>query len=331
MQQYLDFLRHIKDNGIHKEDRTGTGTISTFGYQMRFDLNKGFPLVTTKKVHLKSIIHELLWFISGDTNVKYLQDNGVKIWDEWVKEDNTIGPGYGKQWRNFRGDIQYIREDCTATEVIDGVSYVCVKDQSGVVYEQVDQLQQLIDDLKSNPDSRRHLVSAWNPGELKDMALPPCHLLFQFYTVELSIGERIELYKLKTGITDINAVHLNAGVTETFDRLGIPTRRLSCQLFQRSCDGFLGVCFNIASYALLTHMVAEQTNMAVGDFVWTGGDCHIYTNHIEQVELQLTRDPLPLPKLVIKRKPDSLFDYKYEDFEVVGYVSHDAIKAKVAV
>jgi len=264
MRQYLDFLRHIRDHGAKKADRTGTGTWSVFGYQMRFDLAAGFPLVTTKKMHLRSIIHELLWFLRGDTNVKYLQDNGVTIWDEWADKNGDLGPVYGKQWRNW--------------PTPDG--------------RHIDQLSQVIEQLKSDPNSRRILVSAWNVGELDRMALLPCHALFQFYVAD---------------------------------------GRLSCQLYQRSADALLGVPFNIASYALLTHMIAQQCDLKVGDFVWTGGDCHLYSNHLEQAELQLARAPYPLPRLKMLRKPESLFDYAYEDFEVPDYRFHAAIKAPIAV
>lgn len=264
MYTYLDFLHTILEKGVQKADRTGTGTISVFGLQMRFNLNQGFPLVTTKKVHLKSIIHELLWFLQGSTNVKYLQDNGVRIWNEWADEEGNLGPVYGKQWRSWQTQ--------------DGRA--------------IDQISELIDTIKTNPDSRRMIVSAWNVGELDQMALPPCHLLFQFY---------------------------------------VANNQLSCKLTQRSADAFLGVPFNIASYALLTHMIAQQCGLGVGDFVWSGGDCHIYTNHLEQVKLQLSRDPFPLPSLNIKRKPDSIFDYQFEDFEVLNYQSHETIKAAVAV
>jgi thymidylate synthase len=264
MQQYLDFLRHILDSGVIKQDRTGTGTYSVFGQQMRFDLRQGFPLVTTKKLHLRSIIHELLWFLSGATNIQYLRENGVTIWDEWADAEGNLGPVYGKQWRRW--------------ETADG--------------RVIDQMSEVIREIKTRPDSRRLIVSAWNVAELQRMALPPCHLLFQFYVAE---------------------------------------QRLSCQLYQRSCDAGLGVPFNIASYALLTHMVAQQCDLGVGDFVWTGGDCHIYLNHVEQVKLQLTREPYPLPRLVIKRKPDSLFDYRFEDFEIVGYQCHPHIAMTVAI
>ena len=264
MKQYQDYLAHILKEGIKKEDRTGTGTLSVFGYQMRFKLEDGFPVVTTKKLHLRSIIHELLWFLKGETNIRYLHENKVTIWDEWADANGELGPVYGKQWR--------------AWPAADGGT--------------IDQIASLIDQIKSNPDSRRLIVSAWNVGEISRMALPPCHLLFQFYVAE---------------------------------------GKLSCQLYQRSADSFLGVPFNIASYALLTHMIAQQCDLGVGDFVWTGGDCHLYTNHLKQVELLLSREPLPLPKLNIKRKPESIFDYVYDDFELNGYQSHPPIAAPVAV
>ncbi len=264
MLQYLDFLRHIRGHGAAKDDRTGTGTMSVFGYQMRFDLSAGFPLVTTKKLHLRSIIYELLWFLRGDTNVKYLHEHGVSIWDEWADDDGELGPVYGKQWRSW-------------------------PTQDG---RHIDQLAQVVEQLKSNPNSRRILVSAWNVGELDRMALLPCHAMFQFY---------------------------------------VAGGRLSCQLYQRSADALLGVPFNIASYALLTHMLAQQCDLAVGDLVWTGGDCHLYLNHLQQADLQLSRAPYPLPQLKLRRRPPSLFDYAYEDFEVVGYRYHDAIKAPIAV
>ncbi len=264
MHQYLDLMRHVMTNGTHKSDRTGTGTTSVFGHQMRFDLQKGFPVVTTKKLHLKSIIIELLWFLQGSTNNNWLKERGVSIWDEWAKEDGELGPIYGYQWRSWPAP-------------------------NG---EHVDQISQLMDQIKNNPDSRRLIVSAWNVAEIPRMALPPCHAFFQFYVAD---------------------------------------GKLSCQLYQRSADIFLGVPFNIASYALLTHMIAQQAGLDVGEFIWTGGDCHLYSNHMEQVRLQLSREPLPLPKLVIRRKPASIFDYEYEDFELVGYQHHDPIKAPVAV
>jgi thymidylate synthase len=262
--QYEDFMRHVRLHGVAKSDRTGTGTKSVFGQQMRFDLREGFPLVTTKKVHLKSIILELLWFLRGDGNARWLQERGVTIWDEWAKPDGDLGPVYGVQWRSW--------------PTPDG--------------GHIDQIAEVVRQLKSNPDSRRLIVSAWNVADLPKMALMPCHAFFQFYVAE---------------------------------------GRLSCQLYQRSADIFLGVPFNIASYALLTHMLAQQCDLEVGDFIWTGGDCHIYDNHVEQVELQLSRAPYPYPLLSIKRRPASIFDYEYEDFAVEGYDPHPAIKAPVAV
>jgi thymidylate synthase len=264
MRQYLDFLRHIRESGARKSDRTGTGTLSVFGYQMRFDLADGFPLVTTKKLHLRSIVYELLWFLRGDTNVRYLHEHGVTIWDEWADASGELGPVYGKQWRSW--------------PAADG--------------RQIDQLATVVRQLRENPDSRRILVSAWNVGELDRMALLPCHALFQFY---------------------------------------VAGGKLSCQLYQRSADAFLGVPFNIASYALLTHMLAQQCDLAVGDFIWVGGDCHLYLNHLDQVAVQLERRPFPLPTLRINRRPPSLFDYDFNDFEVHGYEHHPAIKAPIAV
>jgi len=264
LQAYLDFMRHVRDHGRRKDDRTGTGTLSVFGYQMRFDLAAGFPLLTTKKLHTKSIIHELLWFLAGDTNVAYLHENGVTIWDEWADEHGDLGPIYGYQWRSWPAP-------------------------GG---RHIDQMTNVLAEIRRNPDSRRLIVSAWNVSDLPRMKLPPCHLLFQFYVAE---------------------------------------GKLSCQLYQRSCDIFLGVPFNIASYALLTHLVAQQTNLDVGDFVWTGGDCHLYLNHLDQVETQLSRTPFPLPRLEIKRKAPSLYEYRFEDFEIVGYQHHPAIRAAVAV
>ncbi|MBL7851062.1 MAG: thymidylate synthase [Cyclobacteriaceae bacterium] len=264
MQQYLDLMRDILQNGTRKSDRTGTGTLSVFGRQMHFDLSKGFPLVTTKKLHLRSIIYELLWFLNGDTNIKYLNDNGVTIWDEWADERGELGPVYGSQWRSWPAP--------------DG--------------RHIDQISQVLKQIKEKPDSRRHMVTAWNPAEVDKMALPPCHALFQFYVAD---------------------------------------GRLSCQLYQRSADYFLGVPFNIASYALLTHMVAQQCDLEPGTFVWTGGDVHLYLNHLEQAQIQLSRTPFPLPQLVIKRRPTTLFEYQFEDFEIVNYQSHPAIKAPIAV
>lgn len=264
MKQYLDLLRHVRHHGVRKDDRTGTGTLSVFGHQMRFDLSQGFPLVTTKKLHLRSIIYELLWFLKGDTNVSYLRDNGVTIWDEWADENGELGPIYGRQWRSWQAG--------------DG--------------EVIDQISRAVDLLRRNPDSRRIIVNAWNVGELDQMSLTPCHALFQFWVAQ---------------------------------------GRLSCQLYQRSADIFLGVPFNIASYALLTHMFAQQTDLEVGEFIWTGGDCHLYLNHLDQADEQLRRTPMALPRLVINRKPPSIFEYDYADFTVLDYQSHPAIKAPIAV
>ena len=264
MRQYLEMMRLVRDTGTRKDDRTGTGTLSVFGHQMRFDLSEGFPLVTTKKLHLRSIIHELLWFLSGDSNIRYLKENGVSIWDEWADENGDLGPVYGVQWRHW--------------PTPDG--------------RHIDQISQIMQQLRDTPDSRRIILSAWNVAEIVNMALPPCHCLFQFYVAD---------------------------------------GKLSCQLYQRSCDVFLGVPFNIASYALLTHMMAQQADLDVGDFIWTGGDCHLYLNHLEQADEQLGRELLPLPTLSIKRRPASLFDYRFEDFEIQNYESHPDIKAPVAV
>lgn len=264
MQAYLQMMQHVRENGQFKQDRTGTGTYSCFGYQMRFDLNQGFPLVTTKKLHLRSIIHELLWFLNGDTNIKYLKDNKVRIWDEWADENGNLGPVYGKQWRSW-------------------------PDNKG---GSIDQIAQILEQIKNTPDSRRMIVSAWNVGQLDEMALAPCHAFFQFY---------------------------------------VANNKLSCQLYQRSADIFLGVPFNIASYALLLTMMAQQTDLEVGEFIWTGGDVHLYANHLEQADLQLSRNTLELPTLSIKRKPKDLFSYSFDDFDIQNYQHHEAIKAPVAV
>ncbi len=264
MKPYLELMRAVRERGVRKDDRTGTGTLSLFAQQLRFDLGAGFPLLTTKKIHLPSVIYELLWFLRGETNVRYLHEHGVTIWDEWADERGELGPVYGKQWRSWGA--------------ADG--------------RQIDQISAVVQQLRSNPDSRRLLVSAWNVGELERMALAPCHVLFQF--------------------------HVAAG-------------KLSCQLYQRSADVFLGVPFNIASYALLTCMFAQQCDLAPGEFIWTGGDCHLYLTHLQQVELQLSRTPLPAPQLRIRRRPDSIFDYQYEDFEFMNYQFHPAIRARVAV
>lgn len=264
MKQYLDLMRHVLEHGDEKTDRTGTGTLSVFGWQMRFRLADGFPLLTTKKLHTRSIIHELLWFLQGETNIRYLKENGVSIWDEWADDNGELGPVYGKQWRRW--------------ETADGRS--------------VDQLAKLVEGIKRNPDSRRHIVSAWNPGEVDQMALPPCHALFQFY---------------------------------------VANGKLSCQLYQRSADIFLGVPFNIASYALLTLMLAQVCDLAPGDFVWTGGDCHLYLNHLEQAREQLSREPYPLPTMKLNPAVRDLFSFRYEDFNLEGYSAHPHIKAPVAV
>lgn len=264
MNQYLDLMRHVLEHGDRKTDRTGTGTLSVFGWQMRYPLNQGFPLLTTKRLHTRSIIHELLWFLQGETNIRYLKDNGVSIWDEWADEEGELGPVYGKQWRHW--------------EAADG--------------SRIDQIAQLVEGLKRNPDSRRHLVSAWNPGEVDRMALPPCHALFQFY---------------------------------------VANGKLSCQLYQRSADIFLGVPFNVASYALLTLMVAQVCGFEAGDFVWTGGDCHLYLNHLDQAQEQLGRAPRALPKMSLNPEVKDLFAFRFEDFTLSGYDPHPHIKAPVAI
>ncbi len=264
MKQYLEMMQHVRDNGTRKEDRTGTGTLSVFGHQMRFDLRQGFPLVTTKKLHIRSIIYELLWFLRGESNTGFMKENGVSIWDEWADDAGELGPIYGVQWRSWP------------------------KSGGG----SVDQITDVVERIKNDPDSRRLIVSAWNVGELHKMALPPCHCLFQFYVAD---------------------------------------DHLSCQLYQRSADIFLGVPFNIASYALLTHMIAQQCDLKVGDFVWTGGDCHLYSNHLAQANEQLQRAPHALPRFALKRRPDSILDYEFDDFEILNYESHPHIRAAVAV
>lgn len=344
MKQYLALMQDILDNGVVKKDRTGVGTLSVFGRQLRFDLKEGFPLVTTKKVHLKSIIHELLWFLNGDTNVKYLQENGVRIWNEWANAEGELGPVYGKQWREWR--------DCKVVECHDvrrtqqlmqrGYKYIGNIKEDGttyLVYEKPhDQISKVIQQLREDPDSRRIIVSAWNVADLDDMALNPCHNYFQFYTTEMSLLERLDWYEVNEPEKFASAPLINhediddeERLHETLDRDGIPRRKLSCFYMMRSNDVALGKPFNIASYALLTHMVAQQVNMVPDELVYSGVDVHLYLNHLEQIKLQLTREPYPLPKLVIKRKPESIFDYKYEDFEVVGYQSHPHIAMPVAV
>ena len=344
MKQYLALMQDILDNGVVKKDRTGVGTLSVFGCQLRFDLKEGFPLVTTKKVHLKSIIHELLWFLNGDTNVKYLQENGVKIWNAWSDEEGNLGPVYGKQWREWR--------DCKVVECHDvrrtqqlmqrGYKYIGNMKEDGttyLVYEKAhDQISKVIQQLREDPDSRRIIVSAWNVGDLDDMALNPCHNYFQFYTTEMTLLERLDWYEVNEPEKFANAPLINhedidseERLHKILDRESIPRRKLSCFYMMRSNDYLLGAPFNVASYALLTHMIAQQLNMVPDELVYSGVDVHLYSNHLEQAKLQLTREPYPLPKLVIKRKPDSIFDYKYEDFELVGYQSHDTIKAPIAV
>jgi thymidylate synthase len=313
MRQYLDLVKDILENGVEKEDRTGTGTISTFGQQLKFDLKKGFPLLTTKKVHTKSIIHELLWLISGDTNIKYLQDNGVSIWDEWANAAGDLGPVYGKQWRRCEG-----REDITEQDPRMGY-------REKTVY--IDQLQNAINLLREDPDSRRIIVTAWNPAENGKMALHPCHCFFQFWTRELSEEER-ENYREEFRKNYVPTENINAPYLPDFM---IPKRALSCQLYQRSCDVGLGVPFNIASYALLTQMVAKITNMVPDQFVWTGGDVHIYKNHVDALKRQLDRWPRALPKMEIHGSQKEIDDFKYEDFELVGYEPYPGIKMEVSV
>ena len=344
MKQYLALMQDILDNGVVKEDRTGVGTLSVFGRQLRFDLREGFPLVTTKKVHLKSIIHELLWFLNGDTNVKYLQENGVRIWNEWANAEGELGPVYGKQWREWR--------DCKVVECHDvgrtqqliqrGYKYIGNMKEDGttyLVYEKAhDQISKVIQQLREDPDSRRIIVSAWNVADLDDMALNPCHNYFQFYTTEMTLLERLDWYEVNEPEKFASAPLINhediddeERLHETLDREGIPRRKLSCFYMMRSNDYLLGAPFNVASYALLTHIVAQQLNMVPDELVYSGVDVHLYSNHLEQAKLQLTREPYPLPKLVIKRKPDSIFEYKYEDFELVDYQAHPHIAAPVAV
>lgn len=348
-QQYLDLMVDTRGRGQVKTDRTGTGTTSVFGRMMRFDLQQGIPLLTTKKIHLKSIIHELIWFLSGSTSVKYLQDNGITIWDEWVREDGTIGPGYGKQWRRW-ADTKMLPADSPAerdfVEKLIAAGYRMVAQfPSSFAYEgnpsaasttvvlkkEYDQITDALNLIKHNPDSRRIIVSGWNVGDVPDQVLPPCHTLFQFYVSDLTWNERVQLAIKKNIAIDQSTVSNYTDVNAYFDSEGIPRKKLSCMLYARSQDTFLGTPFNIASYAILTHMFAQQADMAVGDFVWVGGDVHQYSNHTEQIELQLSREPRAMPELVIHRKPESLFDYKFEDFSVTGYDPHPAIKAPVAV
>lgn len=406
MKQYQDLMAEVFAKGTPKKDRTGTGTLSIFGHQMRFNLQEGFPLVTTKRCHLRSIIHELLWFLKGDTNIQYLKDNGVTIWDEWClaedevvnkplvkseraklavegeycKEDllqlikkldkmgpvagqqyldemgvpktlpsimrraGDLGPVYGKQWRAWQhheiiaADDKEGLDNATSKggEWIAGGDDLMNGDTTPYVYRfETDQIAKVMDQLKNDPDNRRIIVSAWNVADLDDMALAPCHAFFQFYTREMSLDERVQWAEENDNELWSDYIHATFVDENTrlgwLDKAGVPTRKLSCQLYQRSCDIFLGLPFNIASYALLIHMFAQQANMVVGDFVWTGGDVHLYSNHLEQARTQLGRTPRPLPKLIIKRKPDSIFDYKFEDFDIEGYDPHPAIKAPVAI
>ena len=312
MKQYLELMQHVLENGDHKSDRTGTGTLSVFGYQMRFNLSEGFPLVTTKKCHLKSIIHELLWFLRGDTNIKYLNDNGVHIWDEWADSIGNLGPIYGQQWR-------YWPQAC-------GPAYV-------------DQISDATQMIKTSPDSRRLIVSAWNVADLPDMKLPPCHVMFQFYARDMTVAERLQ-YELanfgtgdwtKKGFYEDTTSRAQVDYHNYLDILGVPRKSLSCQLYQRSADIFLGVPFNIASYALLTMMVAQVCGLAPGEFIHTFGDAHLYLNHLDQAREQLTREPRPLPIMKLNPEIKDIFGFKYEDFALEGYEPHPAIKAAVAV
>ncbi|ECF3006274.1 thymidylate synthase [Salmonella enterica subsp. enterica] len=337
MKQYQDLMAEVFAKGTPKKDRTGTGTLSIFGHQMRFNLQEGFPLVTTKRCHLRSIIHELLWFLKGDTNVKYLNDNGVTIWDEWKNKDGDLGPVYGKQWRAWTAhdEVHTGNKKIIAEMEEDGWEEAGYREASMLLTKDIDQIAKVMDQLKNDPDNRRIIVSAWNVADLDDMALAPCHAFFQFYTREMSLDERVQWAEENDNELWSDYIHATFVDENTrlgwLDKAGVPTRKLSCQLYQRSADVFLGVPFNIASYALLIHMFAQQANMAVGDFVWTGGDVHLYSNHLEQARTQLGRTPRALPKLIIKRKPDSIFDYKFEDFDIEGYDPHPAIKAPVAI
>lgn len=324
MKQYHDLLKHILKHGTEKSDRTGTGTTSVFGYQMRFDLSEGFPLVTTKKVHMKAVIHELLWFLKGDTNIKYLNDNGVHIWDEWARPDGGLGPVYGKQWRSWEGPSRGRHDK---------------DDENRVPGELIDQIDQVIQQIKTNPDSRRLIVSAWNPGELEDMKLPPCHLLFQFYVRDMTVPERLQYERDNFGVGDWTKKGFYKDTTTQgpedyhnyLDAIGVPRKSLSCQLYQRSADVFLGVPFNIASYALLTMMVAQVCNLAEGEFIHTFGDAHLYSNHMGQVQEQLSREIRPLPKMSLNPMVRDIDGFKYDDFLLVEYNPHPAIKAPVAV
>lgn len=321
MYNYQTYLRHIMSTGVDKDDRTGTGARSVFGYQMRWNLWHGFPLVTTKKVHLKAIIHELLWFISGSTNIKPLLEHDVHIWDDWADENGNLGPVYGAQWRSWAAHT--FVPGINATPHLDGsTTYYGAK----INFRRIDQIANVLKSLATDPNSRRHIVSAWNPAEVETMALPPCHALFQFYVRPLSLLHRLSLLPYSERG---NLSFGSAQATEVIERL-TPAFALDCQLYQRSADSFLGVPFNIASYALLTMMMAQQLGYAPGEFIWTGGDCHIYHNHFDQVNLQLTREPTMLPTMTIAKAP-SLFDYKFEDFSLSNYAPHPAIKGPIAV
>lgn len=314
MEQYKKLVREIQNNGVSKGDRTGTGTKSIFGHQMRFDLEKGFPLVTVKKTHWPSVVHELLWFLKGDTNVKYLQENGVRIWNEWADENGDLGPVYGKQWVDWGG------YDIVSGEIKEGLN------------KGVNQVQNVIDTLKTNPNSRRMIVSAWNVGELPFMALEPCHAFFQFYTSPLTIWERAEWVKNNNRISEfIDGFEGRDDILDELDDANVPKHKISLQLYQRSADTFLGVPFNIASYSLLLQMIAQCVNMVPSEFIWTGGDCHLYDNHEEQVTEMLKRSPKKLPTVKLNPEIKDIFEFKYEDIELVDYDPHPLIRGKVAV
>ena len=319
MEQYKNLVREIQNNGVSKGDRTGTGTKSIFGHQMRFDLEKGFPLVTVKKTHWPSVVHELLWFLNGDTNIKYLKDNNVKIWDEWADENGDLGPVYGKQWVNWGNN-----------------------DSKALPWNQsINQIQNAIDTLNNNPDSRRIIVSAWNVGELHEMALEPCHAFFQFYTTPMTIWERASWVKENNLVSDfvnetgvrncVEGYNYGDDILEEMDDRGVPTHKLSLQLYQRSADTFLGVPFNIASYSLLLQMMGQCVNMVPSEFIWTGGDCHLYDNHEKQVNELMERQPKKLPTVKLNPNIKEIFDFKYDDIELVDYDPHPLIKGKVAV
>ena len=314
MEQYKKLVREIRNNGVSKGDRTGTGTKSVFGHQMRFNLEKGFPLVTLKKTHWPSVVHELLWFLKGDTNTEYLKENGVKIWNEWADENGDLGPVYGKQWVNWGG------YDIISGEIHEGLN------------KGVNQIQNVIDTLKTNPNSRRMIVSAWNVGELPFMALEPCHAFFQFYTEPIKPFERAEYVKKHNLINEMSSHESEYDdIMEEMDGIGVPTHRLSLQLYQRSADTFLGVPFNIASYSLLLQMMAQCVNMVPNEFIWTGGDCHLYDNHSEQVDELLKRNPKDLPSVKLNPDIKDIFEFKFEDIELVNYDPHSLIRGKVAV